>query len=312
MYSSFKKKIIIASCRGIIIILLLLFAKHGISQVVLPEFNLVRGTKTFTLGKVVSMVQDKYGYMWFADQVNRCLARYDGYHMKVYRHDPADTNSVNTNNFECIAADSSGNIWIPVPGGLDKFDFATNKFIHYRLPAGEDNFGSCMLIDHTGIIWGGGNGLESFDPATGKFKHYVYSDKDKSTLSSNIVRSIYEDKSGVLWVGTGMEFDANSKEGGLNKFNKETGTFTRYIHDSKNPNSLIGNKVRAIFEDSKGNFWVGTDSNGLHLMNRSTGIFERFTYDPLHPEKFSTPPVKNNAGFHHLTFIPKMYWEKYG
>ncbi len=196
MYSSFKKKIIIASCRGIIIILLLLFANHGITQVVLPEFNLVRGTKNFTLGKVVSMAQDKYGYMWFADQGNSCLVRYDGYHMKVYRNDPADTNSVGQIRNDCIAADLSGNIWISVPGGLDKFDFTTNKFIHYRLPAGEDNFGSAMLIDRTGIIWGGGNGLESFDPATGKFKHYVNSAKDNSTLSSNIVRSIYEDKSG--------------------------------------------------------------------------------------------------------------------
>jgi len=283
--------------------LLLLFSEGNYAQVVLPKFNLVRGTKNFTLGKVVSMVQDKYGYMWFADQTNSCLARYDGYHMKVYRNDPADTNSVNTKTFECIAADLSGNIWLPVPGGLDKFDFATNKFIHYRLPAGEDNFGSCMLIDRDGVIWGGGNGLESFDPATGKFKHYVYSDKDNSTLSSNIVRSLYEDKAGVLWVGTGMEWYRNSKEGGLNKFNKETGTFTRYVHDSKNPNSLIGNKVRAIFEDSKGNFWVGTDSNGLHLMNRSTGTFERFTYNPLQPEKFSTPPVKNIHGFYHITFI---------
>jgi ligand-binding sensor domain-containing protein len=61
-----------------IIILLLLFAQHGISQIVQPDFNIVRGTSTFTLGKVNSIAQDKYGYMWFADQTNKCLARYDG------------------------------------------------------------------------------------------------------------------------------------------------------------------------------------------------------------------------------------------
>ncbi|MEO7394859.1 MAG: two-component regulator propeller domain-containing protein, partial [Chitinophagaceae bacterium] len=159
MYSSSLKKLITSNGRCIIIILVLLFAKYGISQVVLPDFNLVRGTKSFTLGKVNSMAQDKYGYMWFSDNSNGCLVRYDGYHTKVFRHDPNDSNSVSLTNFECIAADPSGNIWIPVSGGLDKFDFATNKFIHYRLPAGEDNFGSCMFIDRTGIIWGGGNGL---------------------------------------------------------------------------------------------------------------------------------------------------------
>ncbi|MEO7488725.1 MAG: two-component regulator propeller domain-containing protein [Ferruginibacter sp.] len=293
-----------AYTRNSIAILLLLFSNSSFAQVVQPEFNLVRGTKNFSLGKVVSMAQDKYGYMWFADQTNGCLVRYDSYHMKIYRHNAADTNSFNTNNInDCIATDTAGNIWIPVPGGLDKFDFNTSKFIHYKLPVGEDNFGSCMLIDHAGIIWGGGNGLESFNPATGKLKHYLHNDKDNSTLSSNIVRSLYKDRSGVLWVGTGAEFDVKSNEGGLNKFNDATGTFTHYLHAADNPNSLAGNKVRAIFEDSKGNFWVGTDNNGLQFMNRQTGTFERLTYDPLHPEKLSAPPIKNADGFHHITFI---------
>jgi len=291
--------------RKTIIILLLLFTNRDFSQVAQPIFNLVRGTNSFTLGKVGSIAQDKYGYMWFADQANGCFARYDGYHMKIFKHDPRDSNSTNCRDFECIAADASGNIWAGTPDGIDKFDLATNKFIHYRYPKGEQGSGAdAIIFDHKGIVWmGGGGGLSSLDPTTGKFTFYRHKDNDTSSLSSNIVRSLCVDKTGRLWVGTGFPFDVNTKEGGLNKFNEKNGTFTRYMHDPNNPQSLISNKVRAMLEDSKGNFWVGTDGDGLHIMNREKGTFERLAYDPLHPEKLSRPPIKKGEDYDHITFI---------
>jgi len=291
--------------RNSIITILLLVTLPGISQIVKPDFNLVRGAGTYTFNHVISIAQDKYGYMWFNDQNNGALVRYDGYHIKAFHHDPADTNSLSQNVFECIAADKSGNIWIGVDSGADKFDFTSNKFIHYRYPKGEDGSGSdALLIDHNGIVWmGGHNGLSSLNPATGKFTFFVHKDNDPSSLSYNYVRSLYEDKEGVLWVGTGLAFDTRTKEGGLNRFNKETGTFTRYVHDPKDPHSLMSNKIRALFEDSKGNFWVGTDGDGLHIMNREKGNFERLAYDSLHPEKLSRPPVDKDDAVDHITFI---------
>jgi signal transduction histidine kinase/ligand-binding sensor domain-containing protein len=292
-------------CRTSIIFLLLLFAQHSFSQVGQPYFNIVRGTSTFTLGKVNSMAQDKYGYMWFTDQTNGCVVRYDGYQIKTYYHDPADSNSIRSLGLECLVADRSGNIWVDAPNGVDKFDNLSNKFIHYIYPHPVNNFSpATILVDHNGFVWlGTSEGLYRLDPNTRKFTHYAHSDNDISSLSCNVVRSLYEDRAGILWVGTGFEFDGNANEGGLNKFNNETGTFTRYLHDPKNPNSLLGNKVRAIFEDRKGNFWVGTDNNGLHLMNQDKGTFTRLIYDPLHPDKLSSPPPKNTNEPHHITFI---------
>src|SRR6185369_8180758 len=106
-----------------ILITLLFFSLEGGSQVVLPDFNIVRGTKSFAIGKVGGIAQDKYGYMWFADQTNATLVRYDGYHVQLYRHDSKDSNSLGVSSFECIAADTSGNIWSEVAQGVDKFDF---------------------------------------------------------------------------------------------------------------------------------------------------------------------------------------------
>ncbi|HSO85776.1 MAG TPA: two-component regulator propeller domain-containing protein, partial [Draconibacterium sp.] len=83
-----------------------------------------------------------------------------------------------------------------------------------------------------------------------------------------------------------------------------TGTFTHYMHDPINPNSLINNKVSAIFEDSKGTFWIGTAGDGLHTLDREKGTFTRHTYDPKHPEKLSRPPFDNlSEEFKRIEFI---------
>src|SRR4051812_708084 len=78
-----------------------------------------------------------------------------------------------------------------------------------------------------------------------------------------------------------------------------------YLHNENDPHSLIDNRVKAIFEDSYGNFWVGTAGDGLHTMDRKTGLFERHTYNPAHLEKLSRPPLKNimNNAADHITFI---------
>ncbi len=97
-------------------------------------------------------------------------------------------------------------------------------------------------------MWFGGNGLIKYDGYN--FKIFKYNPDDKKSLSYNGVISIYEDRSGTLWIGT--------EGGGLNKYNRETDQFTRYAHDANNPNSLSNNVVASILEDRSGNFWVGT------------------------------------------------------
>ena len=292
---------------ALLFIFLLLVAKESRAQTQQIKFNLIKGSNGVSLGKINCIMQDNHGFIWLSDQTNRCIVRYDGNTMTRYQNDPKNPNSLGGYYPECIAADKEGNIWIGFYGmGLDKFNPETKIFTHYRRNLknpngiGSDTI-SCIKTDHLGNIWIGTNeGIELVDTKTGSFKHYRHNEKDAGSLSYNLVRTIYEDHAGELWVGTGLSFNRDSN-GGLNRLNRSNGTFTRYMSDSLNPQTLINNKVRSIFEDSKGNFWIGTAGDGLHTMDRKTGIFTRYRYNPRHPELLSRPPV--NDWSDHITFI---------
>ena len=274
-------------------------------------FNKVQGPSSKNFYHITGMVQDKQGYMWLATKNG--LFRYDGYQMKQYKNNPLDANSLGSDHLETICVDKEGILWIGTfSSGLDRFDPATNRFRHYRYSAtavtgisSDSVLSLCATAD--GNLWVGTiDGLNQLAKGSENFTRYKNSPADKGSLSCNEVRAIYEDRNQVLWIGTGSVYGLGGDDplaGGLNRFNPQTGKFTRYVHDAANPRSIINNKVRAIFEDSKGNFWIGTAGDGLHTLNRVDGSFTRYTYNPTKPRQLSRPPLKGKPFYDHITFI---------
>ena len=263
-----------------------------------PVFTPVPQPGTGSAGQAGTV--DPKGYMWFG---GLGVHRYDGYSYKSYFNDPLDSNSLAFNPIESIFADRKGFIWVGTNGGgLDRLDPERGIFTHFRhKPANPNSLSNdtitVILEDRDGNIWVGteGAGLNCLDPKTGIITRFRHNPNDITSLSNDQVRALYEDHQGTLWVGTGFPYtgDPKWKEGGLNRFNPADKNFTRFLHDPKDTSSLIDNRVRAIFEDSKGRFWVGTGGDGLHTMNREEGTFERHPYSAANPNGLSRPPVRN-------------------
>ncbi len=141
------------------------------------------------------------------------------------------------------------------------------KFENISIEQGlSQSTGNCILQDSKGFIWfGTEDGLNKYDG----YSFVVYNDitQDPTSLSDDYVLSIYEDRAGVIWVGT--------YSGGLNRFDREKEEFTHYMHDPDSPESLSHNCVLSIYEDSSGILWIGT-RRGLDKFNRKNGQFEHF------------------------------------
>ena len=241
-----------------------------------------------------AILQDRHGFMWFGtfDGLNR----FDGYEYTIYRSDPSDSTSLGENHIEELYEDSQGNIWIASQGpniGLCRYNPQADAFVRYvHNPEDSTSIGltavSSIIETSDGYLWfGSWQGLDRLDLQTGIFKHFKHDPEDETSLSNSALYALYEDHSDNLWVGTG--FFNHPSEGGLYLYHTETESFTRYQHDPNDPFSLRSNVVMSMFEDSRGNFWVGTQGDGLHLMDREKGVFKHLPYDPYNEQKLSGP-----------------------
>jgi ligand-binding sensor domain-containing protein len=111
------------------------------------------------------------------------------------------------------------------------------------------------------------------DKKSGQFSIYKDNPYDKVRLSSDIVYSIFEDKSGILWIGTAGD--------GVNKLDFRKLQFVNYSYQPDNQKSLSNNKIYSLVEDDKGIIWIGTYGGGLNKFdpNNKKNEFERFIHD---------------------------------
>lgn len=126
-----------------------------------------------------------------------------------------------------------------------------------------------ILQDRDGFMWfATRDGLNRYDGYSFVvFRHDP--GNPSTTLFDNDVRSLYEDRQGRIWVATAG--------GGLNRYDKSTGTFDQFRSDPADPGGLSAGDVTVMYEDSRGSFWVGT-SQGLNRYNSSTNAFTCFRY----------------------------------
>ena len=99
---------------------------------------------------------------------------------------------------------------------------------------------------------------------------YVYDSKNEYSISKNIIKSLYVDKTGILWIGT--------NGGGVNKYDRKRKQF-QHFRKNLNPNSLSYDKIRSIYEDSNGTLWIGTEGGGLNMLkkNDDDGAYDKFS-----------------------------------
>jgi signal transduction histidine kinase/streptogramin lyase len=129
----------------------------------------------------------------------------------------------------------------------------------------EFGFYSDLLVDKYGFIWFSSiiNGLKCYDGY--ETRSFAHNGNDPTSIPDNKVNTLYEDKSGNLWVSTNR---------GFCRFNRAAETFTRFFPDSSR-HANEENHVYFIREDSKGLFWVFTDA-GLFTFNPVSELFTSY------------------------------------
>jgi len=225
-----------------------------------------------------SVTQDSRGFMWFTTRAGLC--RYDGYNVKVFQYNPDDSTTISDIYAKStITEDTNGNIWVGTHNGLNKFDPITEKFTrYYKNP--EDphsirgNFNRITYLDRQGVVWIGAQnqGLNRYNATTDNFDSFLPS-SDSSFIYK--IRGIYEDSSGILWIGTGN---------GLYQFDRQTCEFIliKQLFEEKGG---IKNRFTTITEDNDGNIWYCAD----HIYKYDKSINELSLFTGFSVESFGNP-----------------------
>ena len=161
---------------------------------------------------------------------------------------------------------------------------------------------TCILNDENGIIWLGTqeNGLNKvigYDKNDAPLiKRYPLSSLSNK-LQSERITSIYNDKSGRLWIGT---FN------GLHLYDRKNDSFSNFKHQINDSTSISNSIIISIAQDQRGHIWLGTP-NGLNRLIEKDGKItfknyfanDNFPNDYIHailPDKKDRIWISTNKG----------------
>ena len=229
-------------------------------------------------GKVIrAIVEDPGGYLWLGTEGG--LHKFDpkSETFLLLRRDTDDFERLTQKIVNALYFEEPDRLWVALDQeGVYILDITGGELTH-RLPT-ESVFD--IFMDSQGILWlGTKSGLArrleaqkaAANPSRDGFHFYTHNPLVRESLSHNEIHSIFEDRSGVLWIGTYGD--------GASKLNPAKQGFSLIRHEPWNPDSLSGNQVISIIEDSQGLLWVGTYYNGLNRLDRKTGVFDHFPMD---------------------------------
>ncbi len=175
-----------------------------------------------------------------------------------------------------VLEDRNGDIWMSTKSELMRFDPKREVYTYFRYdplnPTGiNSDLPTALHQDRSGLLWVGTNGygINIHDPRANRFGLFRRPEGRTYRYSGFSIYSLFEDSSGLVWIGAGV----------LYRWNRETGAFTSYETDSNRPNDFGNTGVWSILEDPPGYLWAGT-FQGLYHYEIETGRARQYVHDP--------------------------------
>lgn len=251
---------------------LLFFSSNLFSQVLPAEY--INTTDGLSNNKVLHTFQDSYGFLWIGTDYG--LNLYDGYNFKIFRNNPDDPESINSNIIWWIVEDSEKNLWIATGEGVSKYIRKENKFKNYDL-FGERYSSVTIYIDSKKNIWTA-HETENINKYNKENDSW---ERPKIILDSNItygnpaqIMNIIEDKDDRLWVA--------SIRYGLLWYDERDTVFRQakvIYEDGISRFTNFDNSIVDLYSDSLGILWI-TSRKGIHKYNpvsKKLKTLKRFT-----------------------------------
>jgi signal transduction histidine kinase/ligand-binding sensor domain-containing protein len=218
--------------------------------------------------------EDSGKKLWFGtyDGLNLYDPSKDNF--KVFKRDPANSNSINSNCITGIVEDKNGILWVVSDGYcLNKWDPVNEKFTRYPFESQRQGLSvrpsKMAAIDSKGYIWIGSlsSGITRFDPRSCTFTKY----DDKSVDFGNYCfKSIYIDNQDIIWIAT--------DGAGLFSFDPLTMKFEHFGFKGDGKGTNL-NLVLDIIPVDDRYLLLAVDQGGINRFDKLTKTFEYIIYE---------------------------------
>jgi signal transduction histidine kinase/DNA-binding response OmpR family regulator/ligand-binding sensor domain-containing protein len=286
------------------------------------HFNKKNTEGSLSGNKIRSLHEDQFGNLWIGTEggglnfLSKTTSDYNSFVSFTFSRNETGLTSNNIFSISENIIDSDYSIlWFSTEnGGLNKLylnkndktkDFEFEKFntptnngknikslaIHSIYSEGKDK----LWIGYYGL----GLGLAQWsDPTSKPFFSFIKPNNQKVRFSGKIIRDIYRDNTGILWVAT---------NNGLNKLQENRNDISKsyfkpFSLKSSDQISLGIDYSLQIFEASDNNLWIGTIGGGLIKLVRDENLeisdFKQYSsQNSLFPDDVINSVVEDQYGF---------------
>ncbi|MGJ8761353.1 MAG: hybrid sensor histidine kinase/response regulator transcription factor [Polaribacter sp.] len=182
---------------------------------------------------------------------------------------PKKIEDSNTLNFaipiQTLLVDNDNNLWAgSYTKGVFKYQFKDDNIVDFsQFPITEKRILSLVeLADKTFLFGSENDGLFHMDSNGALIKNYLYNKKDKNSIRSNSIWSLFVDKSKRVWMG----YYNNGVVVSDHLFDK----FDNIESLENNPNSLQIGSVTGIVRDAHDKLWITMDGGGIDVFDIKT------------------------------------------
>ena len=206
------------------------------------------------------ILQDRDGYIWIGTSDG--LNKYDGYNIKVYKHDQNDANSIANNVINLLFLDQKKRLWIGTNNGVSLYDEEHDRFQNFKYGKTPIQYArqlvSGMASDKKGNIF-----ITTYNAG------YMYILDEKKSVFHFLnpragffpqAQAMLIDSDDHIWIG-GVD--------GFYLYDRASDQYIRYDMDNSNAKFPSLKNVTALCEDND-KIWIGTFGSDIFAFDKKT------------------------------------------